>query len=60
MLNGKLKVDRWSKWNLMRDRNNFMCNSVTDFKVYKWISLNNRMNDVILARFRTGCVGICM
>ena len=57
-LNGKLKLDRWSKWNLMRDRNNFMCNVVTDFKMYKWISLNDRMNDVILARFRTGCVGL--
>ena len=48
---------RFDIWNLTKNSLHFY-KSVPDLKKFEWVSLNNRSYDVLLARFRSGCVDL--
>ena len=57
-LHNRIRQERIAKWNVCRNSNFFITTTIGNLQEYNWLSLDNRRFDVLLARFRTGCVGV--
>ena len=57
LVSERINRARVDHWDLTKNSLHFY-KAVPDLKRYEWISLNNRSYDVLLARFRSGCVDL--
>ena len=58
LLGDHVKQYRSGEWERHKGENLFITQIIYHFKNYEWISLGDRKSDVLLARFRNGCVGL--
>ena len=57
LISERLYSTRINHWDQIKHGLHFY-NAVPNIKQYEWVSLNNRKLDVLLARFRCGCVDL--
>ena len=55
LLKNKQHLNKIEHWHNIKDNLNF-AKSVLDIAKWKWLSVNKRSHDVILARLRSGCI----
>ena len=56
LLNKQVELCVNNQWEKCKAENLFITRVINQLKEYKWITLGNRNSDVLMARFRTGCV----